>query len=81
MAKEFPGSVVFGQDVDGHSTLSAASRYVAKGMREYFQHGTLPRGDVGCKPDRGPFDSEVQLEGLSAKRRRGEVVNGVEGAC
>jgi hypothetical protein len=65
MATKFPGSVVFGQDADGHCTLAQASRCVGKGVREYFQTGKLPEGDVGCEPDKGPFDNEVDADGLN----------------
>ena len=56
MAKRFPGSVLFGQDADGHCTIAQPSRCVAKGIREYFQTGHLPKGEIACAPDRGIFD-------------------------
>jgi pimeloyl-ACP methyl ester carboxylesterase len=66
MATKFPGSVVYGQDADGHATLVRPSRCVMKGVREYFQSGKLPEGDISCKPDHGPFDSDEEVKGLSA---------------
>jgi TAP-like protein len=56
MAKKFGGAVVFGQDADGHCTISQPSTCVMKGVREYFQTGRLPEGEIACKPDIGPFD-------------------------
>jgi hypothetical protein len=64
MAARFPGSIVFGQNADGHCTLAQASRCVAKGVREYFQTGKLPEGDIGCVPDRGLFEPEQLGESI-----------------
>jgi hypothetical protein len=67
MSKKFPGSVVFGQDADGHCTISDPSMCVTKGIREYFHHGRLPKGGIACKPDRSVFDPFGRQEiGLSA---------------
>jgi pimeloyl-ACP methyl ester carboxylesterase len=60
MAAAFPGSVLFGQDADGHATLAAPSRCIARGMRAYFQSGKLPTEGMSCKPDRGMFDNYEQ---------------------
>lgn len=70
MATKFPGSVVFGQDADGHCTIAQPSLCVAKGIREYFQSGKLPEGDIACKPDRGPFDLDEQVKGVSSAEVR-----------
>jgi hypothetical protein len=59
MASKFPGSVVFGQDGDGHCTIAQPSLCVAKGIRGYFQTGEMPKGDMGCKPDRGVFGQKL----------------------
>lgn len=67
MSTKFPGSVVFGQDADGHCTISAPSVCVAKAIRGYFHEGKLPQGGMACKPDGGIFDSWEQREqGLEA---------------
>lgn len=70
MATKFPGSVVFGQDADGHATVCQPSRCIAKGVREYFSTGTLPRGGIACKPDRSVFhldEEEVRLSQADKK--------------
>jgi hypothetical protein len=64
MSKRFGGSVVFGQDADGHCTISQPSECVAKGVRRYFQTGQLPVGGMACKPDVGPFDRLPDEKGL-----------------
>jgi hypothetical protein len=69
MATKFPGAVVFGQDADGHCTISQPSTCVAKGIREYFQSGKLPKGDVSCKPDVGPFDELPNFAAMSKTDR------------
>jgi hypothetical protein len=56
MSKQFPGSVVFGQDAEGHCTLAAPSVCIAKGIRDYFNTGELPKEGMACKPDRSIFD-------------------------
>jgi hypothetical protein len=56
MVKRFGGAVLFGQDADGHCTIAQPSTCVIKGVREYFQTGRLPKGEIACKPDVGPFD-------------------------
>jgi hypothetical protein len=55
LSKKFPGSVVFGQDADGHCTVAQSSLCVAKGIRKYFQTDAMPEGGVSCKPDLGIF--------------------------
>ena len=67
MAKQFPGSVVFGQDADGHCSTTQPSLCVTKGIREYFQTGQLPQGDIGCTPDQGIFDPALEPSHLSLK--------------
>jgi hypothetical protein len=64
MSKRFGGSVVFGQDADGHCTVAQPSECVAKGVRRYFQEGQLPVGEIACKPDVGPFDPLEDEKGL-----------------
>jgi hypothetical protein len=68
MSERFPGSVVFGQDADGHCTGSQPSRCVVKGIRRYFQTGKLPEGDVSCLPDNSIFDPQPEdVSGLSVE--------------
>jgi hypothetical protein len=70
MTAAFPGSVLLGQDADGHATLVALSRRIARGTGASFQSGKLPTEGVGCKPDRGVFGGyehgrkvDVEVEG------------------
>ncbi|KAI1260403.1 hypothetical protein F5Y18DRAFT_256863 [Xylariaceae sp. FL1019] len=51
----FPGSVVLVQNSYGHTSLSAASSCTAQHLRDYFQHGKLPRPGTSCEPDYFPF--------------------------
>lgn len=79
MAASFPGSVLFGQDADGHATLAAPSRCTARGTRAYFQSGKLPTKGMGCKPDRGMFDydgqgQEAEVEGEGGDAKLGSAV-------
>jgi len=60
MSTQFPGSVVFVQDADGHCTISQPSLCVMNGYRKYFQTGELPKGDVKCKPDQGLFGQPLK---------------------
>jgi hypothetical protein len=73
MVAAFPGSVLFGQDADGHATLSAPSRCVARGTRAYFQSGKLPTKGMGCKPDRGMFDYDERGEEAEVEEEEGDV--------
>jgi hypothetical protein len=84
MSKKFPGSVVFGQDADGHCTIAAPSVCVMKGIRGYFHHGKLPKGGIACKPDqKSVFDpigwpgtamSETDIEIAKATRSLAELL-------
>jgi hypothetical protein len=73
LSKKFPGSVVFGQDADGHCTISQPSRCVAKGIRGYFQTGVLPEGGVSCKPDVGIFGLPIEVEEVDITRAELEL--------
>jgi TAP-like protein len=59
MSKKFPGSVVFGQDGDGHCTIASPSSCTIRGIRSYFQGTGLPEGIV-CKPDVGLFGQPIK---------------------
>jgi TAP-like protein len=69
MSTKFGGAVVFGQDADGHCTIAQPSTCVAKGIREYFQTGRPPTGEIACKPDVGPFDAGPIFEAMSSEER------------
>ncbi|TGJ78896.1 hypothetical protein E0Z10_g9869 [Xylaria hypoxylon] len=51
----FPGSVILVQNSYGHTSLSAASTCTATYIRDYFQHGKLPKPETTCDPDIYPF--------------------------
>jgi hypothetical protein len=80
MAAAFPGSVLFGQDDDGHATVAAPSRCIARGPRAYFQTGRLPTKGMGCRPDRGMFDydeqgQEAEVDGEGEDAELGRAVD------
>ncbi|KAI0975660.1 hypothetical protein F4678DRAFT_276781 [Xylaria arbuscula] len=52
----FPGSVVLVQNSYGHTSLSATSTCTANYIRDYFQHGQLPKPGTTCEPDYHPFE-------------------------
>jgi pimeloyl-ACP methyl ester carboxylesterase len=55
MASKFPGSVVLVQDSAGHCSISTPTPCTLKGIREYFQTGTLPDPDTVCIPPTSPL--------------------------
>jgi hypothetical protein len=81
MSTKFPGSVVFGQDADGHCTIAAPSVCVAKAIKGYFHKGKLPEGGMACKPDGsifdpfGPREQEVNAADVQLSRRMRELAD------
>ena len=74
MSKKFGGSVVFGQDADGHCTIAQLSSCIILGVRGYFQQGILPVGEIACKPDWGPFDAVGDNASSYSDRRLSKTV-------
>ena len=63
MAGLFEGSVFLEQDSVGHGAMWPGSECIEDHVKEYFDHGKLPKEGTVCQPRCQPFEgacSEIE---------------------